>query len=274
MSPGDLFVVRPGETSTRWHWTPPSALLTPRGFLQGGGGLGAAITALERTTGRPLVWANAQFVSFAMGEARLDLSTNVVAEGRLSSQARCVVARDGVELLAVQASLGARHFPHHGTWVQRPDVPPPDDCPSFLPFAPGGGDLGDLVELRLARGRLRATLDGCPGDGALALWVRFTDGSEELSAARLSVIGDFAPLVFGNALGVPAYGNSLDNTIRMGPVERGSWVVLDIQALHVHDGIGHAHAMLWGATGTLLAEVSQSAIVRLEPTSGSAAQST
>ncbi len=44
-------------TSSQFRWVPSELLLTPAGTLQGGAGLGAAITAMELATGRPVIWA-------------------------------------------------------------------------------------------------------------------------------------------------------------------------------------------------------------------------
>jgi acyl-CoA thioesterase II len=260
----DLFDLQPTEVPGRWRWSPDSTLLVPGGYLQGGAGLGAALAAMECHTGRTVIWANAQYVSFASGNESFDVDVRVAAAGNLVSQARCSVSRAGVELIAVQAALGSRPLDYRGVWTQPPSVGAPDDCPTFGRFRAGRGDLGDLVELRLARGRQVNELDGQAGDGMLALWVRFTDGSDDLSTHRLAVIGDFMPLVFANALGIACYGNSLDNTIRFGPRRTGTWVLLDCQAHQVHDGVGHGRAFLWDEQGTLLAEVNQSAIIRLD----------
>ena len=263
LTPVGLFEVGPAEAPGRWSWSPHPTLFTPSGFLQGGAALGVALATLQLAAGRPVVWANAQFVSFATVGSTLDFAPTIVATGRLTTQARCCVSRSGTELLTLQGALGARAADHDGTWVRAPSVLSPHACPAYVAFAAGRGDLGDLVEMRLAQGRTKAQLDGVRGEGALALWVRFLDGADDLSAPRLSVIGDFMPLVFAEALGIRAYGNSLDITIRLGPQRAGRWVLLDIHAHQVHNGVGSARAFLWGEDGALLADISQSAIVRL-----------
>ena len=48
-----------------WRLTVVPELTTPGNFLFGGCGLGAALVALERASGRPTVWATAQYLSYA-----------------------------------------------------------------------------------------------------------------------------------------------------------------------------------------------------------------
>ena len=54
----------PGE-STRWRMEVIRALTSGTGALFGGCGLGACIEVMEELTGRPCIWATAQYLSFA-----------------------------------------------------------------------------------------------------------------------------------------------------------------------------------------------------------------
>ena len=49
----------------RWYLPVERKLCTRQGFLFGGCGLAAAVAALETTAARPLVWATAQYLSYA-----------------------------------------------------------------------------------------------------------------------------------------------------------------------------------------------------------------
>src|SRR5205085_462531 len=84
---------------------------------------GAAIEALERTTGRPLVWATAQYLSYARPPSVVDIAITEIVRGHRSSQARAVARVDGEEIFTVNGALGARDFPLSGSWAIRPDVP-------------------------------------------------------------------------------------------------------------------------------------------------------
>ena len=56
----------------------------------GGSGLGAAIAAMEGTSGRPLVWATAQYLSFAQVETIVDIDVTLAVHGQKTTQARAV----------------------------------------------------------------------------------------------------------------------------------------------------------------------------------------
>jgi acyl-CoA thioesterase len=81
--------------------------------------------------------------------------------------------------------------------------------------------------------------------------------------ADLAFVGDFMPLGFADAMGAPYAGNSLDNTIRVGKLVPTGWVLLSVHVQQVANGFGYGRAELWAQDGTLLGEVSQSAVLRL-----------
>ena len=49
----------------RWVLPVTPGVATGGGFLFGGCALGAAVAAMEATTGRPVIWATAQYLSYA-----------------------------------------------------------------------------------------------------------------------------------------------------------------------------------------------------------------
>jgi acyl-CoA thioesterase len=232
-------------------------------FLFGGAALATAIEALETVTGRPLLWATSQFVSYARPPEVVELEVTIAAGGHALTQARCTGRVEGKEIFMVSAALGARTFAHEGQWATMPDAPPPDACLSGA--APRAWTLGESVatylDIRLARGRLWEELDGQQGDGRAALWVRVP--GEPMSASLLGLLGDWIPFGIGQALGLPAGGNSLDNTIRVVRIVPTEWVLLDIHVVAVANGVGHGYLHLWAEDGTLLATASQSMIARL-----------
>ena len=71
----------------RWHLEVTPGLATAGNFLFGGCGLGAAISAMEGTTGRPCVWATAQYLSFARTGEVMDIDVTVAVDGHQISQA-------------------------------------------------------------------------------------------------------------------------------------------------------------------------------------------
>lgn len=231
------------------------------GALFGGVGLGASVEVLEHVTGRPLVWATAQFLQYAYPPAVVELDVDEVVRGHSSSQARVLARVDGAEIFTVVAALGQRTLPWSGEWAVHPDVPPPA-ASRPRPMPPHQvGTLGERLGMRLANARAMEELDGEPGDGRSALWVQLPEGLTA-TASTLSIVGDYVPFGIGQAGGVRSRGNSLDNTIRMVQPHPTEWVLADIRIQAVRDGFGHGVVHLWAEDGTLLATASQSAVVR------------
>jgi acyl-CoA thioesterase len=248
----------------RWVLEVTPGVCTPGGFLFGGCALGAAIAALEGTTGRPLVWATGQYLSYARPPEVLDLDVVVAVAGRQITQARVVGHVADREVLTVNAALGHRQLDEEGTWAQMPDVPSPGECERReLRRNTNGDTLPDRLDVRLARGRTLAELPG-PGtpDGRSALWAKLPEVLD-MSSASLAVLGDYVPFGIGQALGLRAGGNSLDNTLRIGRLTSSEWVLLDVRVHQVVNGFGYGDVHLWSEGGELLGTASQSTIVRM-----------
>jgi acyl-CoA thioesterase-2 len=229
----------------RWHLEVTPGLSTMGGFLFGGCGLGAAISAMEGTSGRECVWATAQYLSYAKPGEVMDVDVTLAVEGHQMTQARAVCHVGNREILETM-----------------PDVPPPHECGPRPHRMPVDGTISDRLEERLAKGRDFADLDGTPGDGQTLMWVRIPDVIEGVDAAALAILGDFVPMGVGQALGVRGGGNSLDNTLRVVHLRPTEWVLLDIRVHAVERGFGHGLVHMFAEDGTLLATASQSCIVR------------
>ena len=172
------------------------------------------------------------------------------------------------EIFTVNAALGSRP-PIEGLgelshqWAHAPDAPRPADCAPGLHWRGGGGDLHSRLEVRVARGRYRdgQPTGGVSDDGRLVLWIRAQE-PRPIDASLLAIIADFVPSGIGNALGLHAGGNSLDNTLRIRAIEQTEWVLCDIHIQGVHGGFGHGAMHLFSEAGTLMATASQSVIIR------------
>lgn len=246
----------------RWSMRVTPGLCTHGGFLFGGSALGAAISALEGTAGRPCIWATAQYLSYAKPDQVLDIDVTVAVEGHQITQARAVCHVGRREILTVNAALGDRPGMPTGQWEQMPDVPPPHACRTRPHRLPVEGTIGERLEQRMVKGRRLENLDGTPGDGQVLMWARIPDVIEGVDASALAVLGDFVPMGVGQSLGVLGGGNSLDNTLRVVHLVPTEWVLLDIRVHAVERGFGHGLVHMFAEDGTLLATASQSCIVR------------
>lgn len=252
-------------THNPFRWTLPvtQGISTSGNFLFGGCGLGAAIAALEGTSGRRCVWATAQYLSYAAPGEVVDIDVRIAVSGHQISQARAVCHVADREILTVNAALGDRPLDRFGQWQRAPDAPAPDDCEVRPPRHGQAGNINSRLEQRVVKVRALEQLDGSPGDGNVIVWSRLSDVIEGVDAASLAILGDFVPFGVGQALGLERGGNSLDNTLRLCRLVPTEWVLLDIHVHAVERGFGHGLVHMFAEDGTLLATASQSCIIRL-----------
>jgi acyl-CoA thioesterase len=264
-----FFDLRATHNPHRWYLPlTPAVCVGPPGnmFMFGGVGLGSAIGALERTCERPVVWATAQYLSYARPPSVVDLDVWVPASGKYNSQARVIGHVGDKEIFTVNAALGARPSAQSGQWLTAPEAPPPEDCAPAEFWRPGEEGLHSRIEVRLAKGRYGADRAGNPeADGRSLLWIRPRERFA-IDASMLAVMADFVPSGIGNALGRNAGGNSLDNTLRVRRIVPTEWVLCDIRIHGVHGGFGHGAMYLFAQDGELMATASQSVIVRVRET--------
>ena len=99
-------------THNRFRWKLPvtPGISTSGGFLFGGSGLAAAISAMEGTSERRCIWATAQYLSYAEPGEVVDVDVTIAVEGHQVTQARAVCHVADREILTVNAALGDRPF--------------------------------------------------------------------------------------------------------------------------------------------------------------------
>ncbi|MEX0846998.1 MAG: thioesterase family protein [Ilumatobacteraceae bacterium] len=249
----------------RWELPLRPHVLTAGGFLYGGAGLAAAIAVMEISTGRPVVWATAQYIAHARPPGTLDLEVVVSAHGRNTTQARCIITCEGDEVLLALATLGRKELPVAGTWVRPPEVTPWQQTRPQLPDAVLG-TVHEALDMRIVHGVSRRQLikgrTHRDPSGRAAFWIRIPGGPKVPDAADLAMVGDIVPAAFANVSGMPISGNSLDNTIRTAELVSTEWVLADVQVHAIQDGFGYGRAHLWAEDGTLLGTASQSSVIR------------
>ena len=230
-------------------------------FLFGGAGLGAAVSALEQSFGRGLVWATAQYVSFARLDSTVQLDVSVAQAGRSVTQAT-VTSRIGDNVIFnVMAALGERDGYPDQHWRDMPDMPSPDVCEEQQqrPTQDPKSRLRQGLDVRLIPDASRE--EQAMRTGRSQLWIR-PKQSAPIDSAMLAVFADFVPGAIGGALGRGGGGNSLDNNLRIRKIVPTDWVLCDVQAQAAARGFGHGHMRLYAEDGTLMATASQSIILR------------
>src|SRR5512144_463012 len=101
-----FFGLEPTANPSSWRLPVVPDLISGTGALFGGCGLGAAIEVMEQVTGRPCVWATAQYLSYARPPSTLDLDCVEVVRGHRISQARVIAHVGDQEILTVLGALG------------------------------------------------------------------------------------------------------------------------------------------------------------------------
>ena len=249
----------------RWEMDVVPGLSTPGDFLFGGCGLAAGIVAMEGASGRPTIWATAQYLSFAPTGSHLEFDVILAAVGHRITQARVVGRVGDREILTVNAALGEHSGPLSGVWVDPPKVDRPENCPEReIPAGVFGETIFDKVDTRLAKGRSfedMMTGELLQGSANSALWAR-VPGHLDPEAAALAVFGDFVAGGVSEVVGRPTYGSSLDNTLRVVELSPTEWVLCDIHVYALSGGYAQGHSYLWSEDGRLLATASQSMSVR------------
>ena len=259
----DLLELQPTEDPLCFRLPARKALCTPFGFLYGGSGIAASIEAAERATGRPLQWITTQFIGTPMPDEVIDLRVELPAHGKATTQAQVIGTVAGRPVFTSLAAHTERPTGDGAVFLQMPDVPGPDDCPSMSePFAAVvAGSFFDHLDRRLAAGKFAVDAIGDPQSGLLALWCRIPDHHIG-SAATQAFVADIIPLAVCAALGAMPGGTSLDNTVRVVDTDPSEWVLLDIVPEGFHRSIGHGSLRIWSQDGRLLGTAQQTCIIR------------
>ncbi|MCK9541271.1 MAG: thioesterase family protein [Novosphingobium sp.] len=267
----EFFDLLPTHNSHRWYLPvareiaagPPDRL-----FLFGGVGLGAAIAAMERTLDRPVIWATAQYASFARLGSVVDFDVREVNVGNSLTQAQVVAHIHDKAILTISAALGQRSGPSD-QWLRPEPAPPPMECPEVHHWRRNDSPIDGRIEKRLIAGRFPTgePIAGRGDTGRVRLWVRSREGVPA-SARFLAVVADFVVEATSQSLGRYAGGNSLDNTIRFGPIVESEWLLCDLEIEAIHNGITHGTMKIYSEGGVLMATASQSLILRLHSAEG------
>ena len=239
-------------------------LSTPFGNLYGGVGAAACAEAAEGVVGRPLQWMTTQFIGSAGPLDVVELQVVIRAHGRATSQVEVVGTVGGRPVFTSLCAHTRRPAGDRAQFVDMPDVAAPHDTdPASDPFAdtPAGAFV-DAMERRWATSRADARGPEASVRGRVTLWCRIR-GDVIGSPATQAFVSDIVPLAVCSALGVPATGTSLDNTVRIIDTDPSDWVLLDMYPDGFHRATGHGSLRLWSEDGRLMGTAQQSTIIRL-----------
>jgi len=270
---GGIIELVPTASPSAWTFEVPPTLCagTPeRPFLFGGSGLAACVAAILRTERAPLTWITGQYVAYAWPGERLTIEIADAARGRNTVQLQVTARVEDRVVVTAQAACGERPGAGSRQLTAFGDPPPPDACPTVLHAAGNPGGVNGRFEFRLISGRFPAkgVVFETPGDGRLSLWVRPRAGWA-VEPCLLAIVADYVSEALSDAAGRRVHASSIDNTLRLGPIERSEWLRCDIAIEAVHAGVGHGRMRIHSQSGLLMALASTSLILR-EPRSPAA----
>lgn len=190
---------------------------------------------------------------------RIDVQT--LRSGRTLDTVRATLWQDGgarLELLAAMGDLGASAAAPTLT-LPPPQLPPPEACVGRS--APAQGvELAILqrLDVRLHPDEARP---GGAGRAQVSGWLRFTDGRAPDALACLLMADAFPPAVFG-LLGMVGWVPTIELTVHLRRRPAPGWMMARFWSQDLSDGRVIEDGALWDATGQLIVQSRQLALVR------------
>ena len=258
----DVRVAPAGEAAWHGHVSPGWNI----GANPNGGYLlaiaGAALRAALPAHPDPLS-VTAHYLKPGVPGADCRVSLQLLRGGRTLSTVRASLVQDGatrLELLAAMGDLGTAAADTPALLPPPPAMPPPEAC---VPRSPGEQGVPlpivDRLDIRLHPEASRA---GSAGRARVGGWIRFRDGREPDPLAALLFVDAFPPAVFG-LLGAVGWVPTVELTVQLRARPAPGWMLASFETTDLLDGRLIEDGMLWDATGRLVAQSRQLALVRL-----------
>jgi acyl-CoA thioesterase len=265
-------VVPDSHVAGRYHAEFTDRWCAPQ-FPQGGVTTVAALRAMTAALAVPEQTLRTVTNVFAApvrpGPAEIDVT--VARRGRSVSQVSATVRSEGEAAGQVLvAAFGADRpgFEFHD--VSPPDVPPPDECPSFRDPLPEGVEWGgepptfwERIEGRPALGT-PPWENHAPTTSECAEWYRFDDPPRlddgELDPLMLVPMCDTMPGAVRERMGADTprwMPPSIDLTVHLFASPRSEWILAHNRARHAGAGYASAEMTLWDPAVGLVAYATQ-----------------
>ena len=214
----------------------------------GGVIVGAIADALQRATGKPLLWVTSQFVAAGRLGDEITIKLDLPENSRRIVQAGAILESGGRVINVARAALGGRTGPSL-QFAKMPNVKAAKDCP-VKPI-----DLGNLPNNLVDQFERRLAFED-PDAGVEHLWFKSV-ADHPVDAGQLAIIADF---LLG-AHPVTHRGTSLDNTFRLHNIVPTRWVLNETKISGTSDGVAHGSLNMFAEDGTLLATASQTGLL-------------
>ncbi len=229
------------------------------------GGLTAAlaVAAVLRSSDAPLPTLRAaQFAFTAPAVGKLGMEVARLRQGRTATSFS-VTSRSGDDV-AAQSNLifaGARPSSVDHTFVERPDVPAPNDCPSFDELGGPRPAFTANFDLRPAGGALPFSQAGVP---EFAAWVRHRGADGVDPAVALIALGDSLPPAAITVFTEPAPISSMTWSVNICSdtiPDPAGWFLLRSSSIAAADGYSCQKMEAWDEAGNLVMLGSQTVAI-------------
>jgi acyl-CoA thioesterase len=189
------------------------------------------------------------------------IDTQLLRSGRSLSTVRATLTQDGhsrLELLAAMGQLGDAP-PAAQLSLPMPQMPPPEACPGRSAPAQGVGlPILQRLDVRL---HPDDAVPGAAGRAELRGWIRFSDGRAPDALACLLMADAFPPAVFG-LLGLVGWVPTIELTVHLRRRPLPGWLLGRFWSHDLSDGRVVEDGALWDASGQLVVQSRQLALVR------------
>ncbi|MEO7852494.1 MAG: thioesterase family protein [Rubrivivax sp.] len=191
------------------------------------------------------------------------IDTQVLRRGRTLSTVRATLLQEGSARLELLATMGDLGEPKPEGAPPRlsmpmPQIPPPEACRARSGAAQGV-DLSILQRLEV-RLHPDEAVPGAAGQARLSGWIRFVDGRAPDSLACLLMADAFPPAVFG-LLGMVGWVPTIELTVHLRRRPAPGWLLGRFWSHDLSDGRVIEDGALWDATGQLVVQARQLALV-------------
>jgi acyl-CoA thioesterase len=232
------------------------------GAANGGYLLATTARALTDATGRPdPVTVTAHYLSpGAPGPALID--TTVVRAGRRFATASATLVAGDRPVLAVLGTFGdlsATAGPEQVDGAP-PDLPDPDDCFAMVATDTFPPPFMAQVELRLHPDDAGFTRGEPTGRSRVRGWFRLRDDEPVDTLALLCAVDAFPPTIFNADLPV-AWTPTVELTAHVRARPEPGWLACSFATRFVSSGFLEADGEVWDASGRLVAQSRQLALV-------------
>lgn len=229
------------------------------GMPNGGYLLGVCGRALSEVLPFPDPFVVSAFYLRRARTGEVEITTEVVKEGRRLATGEARMVQDGKETMRVVASFGDLDAAVGRTTMlnSAPDLPAPEDCLDIM--AKGGlpgVSIADRCDYRIPE--LPGWVEGEPsGRSALEFWMRLKGHEEHEPLTLLTLVDVAAPAVL--ELGEFASA-TVELTVHVRAKPARGWLACRVSTRHVMKGYHEEDFEIWDSQGTLVAQSRQLAL--------------